>query len=167
MARAPARSRFQPPWTTINIGSLHGGVAHNVIAGKADVEWEMRPVQKGDAAFVKQRIGHYVETQLLPAMRAVHPDANIETEVIGEVAGLDVLDDNAARELVSGLVGANGAEVVSFGTEAGLFQEMGMSVVICGPGSIQQAHKPDEFVSLQQLSSCLDMLDRLGRTLAA
>ena len=87
--------------------------------------------------------------------------------MIGEVAGLDVLDDNAARELVSGLVGANGAEVVSFGTEAGLFQEMGMSVVICGPGSIQQAHKPDEFVSLQQLSSCLDMLDRLGRTLAA
>lgn len=163
--RSPPHSRFQPPWTTINVGAIHGGVAHNVIAGKAEVEWEMRPVQKGDAEFVKNRVGRYVDDQLLPAMRAVCEDAHIETEVIGEVAGLEVLNENAARDLVSALVGANGADVVPFGTEAGLFQEMGMSVVVCGPGSIEQAHKPDEFVSIDQMQGCLDMLGKLSAKL--
>ncbi|MHA6264182.1 acetylornithine deacetylase [Arenibacterium sp. CAU 1754] len=165
IARAPQNGRFQPPWTTINIGAIHGGVAHNVIAGKAEVEWEMRPVQVGDAEFVKTAVADYVTGDLLPAMRAVHPGSDIVTEVIGEVAGLDVMDENAARDLVAGLLGANGADVVPFGTEAGLFQEMGMSVVVCGPGSIDQAHKPDEFIRLDQLDSCLDMLARLAPSL--
>lgn len=167
MARAPRNSRYQPPWSTINIGSLRGGVAHNVIAGKAELEWETRPVQRGDLAFVKDAIAAYVAQELLPAMRAVYPEASIETEVIGETPGLEVLDENAARDLVAGLVGANGSDVVPFGTEAGLFQEMGMSVVVCGPGSIDQAHKPDEFVSVDQLAACLTMLDKLGHSLVA
>ncbi|MFT7593949.1 MAG: acetylornithine deacetylase [Paracoccaceae bacterium] len=166
MLRAPQGSRFDPPWTTLNIGRISGGVAHNVIAGKAEVDWEMRPVQDGDADFVKRDIERYVTTQLLPAMRAICANADITTEVLGEVAGLEVMPENAARDLVAGLVGANGADVVPFGTEAGLFQAMGMSVVVCGPGSIDQAHKPDEFVSLDQLQSCLGMLDRLGRSFA-
>lgn len=165
MARTAQDSPFEPPWTTINVGRIAGGHAHNVIAGKAEVEWEMRPVQDADRIFVNDAIGSYVHRDLLPAMRAICPDASIETEVIGEVAGLDVMDDNAARDLVTGLVGANGADVVPFGTEAGLFQQYGMSVVVCGPGSIDQAHKPDEFVSLDQLSSCLDMLGKLGASL--
>lgn len=166
MQRAPAGSRFEPPWTTLNIGRISGGVAHNVIAGKAEVDWEMRPVQDGDADFVKRDIETYVATELLPAMQAICADADVVTEILGEVAGLEVMPENAARDLVAGLVGANGADVVPFGTEAGLFQAMGMSVVVCGPGSIDQAHKPDEFVSLDQLQSCLGMLDRLGRSFA-
>lgn len=166
MLRAPEGSRFEPPWTTLNIGRISGGVAHNVIAGKAKVEWEMRPVQPGDADFVKRDIESYVESELLPAMRAICAGAGITTEIMGEVAGLEVMPENAARDLVAGLVGANGADVVPFGTEAGLFQAMGMSVVVCGPGSIDQAHKPDEFVSLDQLQSCLGMLDRLGHSFA-
>lgn len=162
--RAPKGGRFEPPWTTLNVGRISGGVAHNVIAGKAEVEWEMRPVQDGDADFVKTHLLNYVQRDLLPAMRAICPDADIATEVIGEVAGLEVMDENAARDLVAGLIGANGADVVPFGTEAGLFQQMGMSVVVCGPGSIEQAHKPDEFVSLDQLQSCLDMLKKLGQS---
>lgn len=166
MLRAPKDGRFDPPWTTINVGRLAGGHAHNVIAGKAEVEWEMRPVQETDRHFVKHAVEAYVESELLPAMRAVCPDADIRTEVIGEVAGLEPMDRNAIRDLVAGLLGANGADVVPFGTEAGLFQEMGMSVVVCGPGSIDQAHKPDEFVSLDQMSSCLDMVERLTRSFA-
>jgi acetylornithine deacetylase len=77
------------------------------------------------------------------------------------------MDNNAARDLVAGLVGANSADVVAFCTEAGLFQRMGLSVVICGPGSIEQAHKADEFVAIDQLAACLDMLDRLGQNLAS
>lgn len=164
-SRAPEGSRFEPPWTTINVGSIHGGTAHNVIAGKAEVEWDMRPVQPADADFVKGEIGAYVEGTLLPAMRAVHPEADITVETIGEVAGLEPMETNAARDLAAELTGGNIADVVPFGTEAGLFQSLGIDVVVCGPGSIDQAHKPDEFVAEEQLAACLDMLARLGARL--
>ncbi len=155
--RAPANGRFDPPWTTLNVGALHGGDVHNVIAPRAHVNWEMRPVQGADASFVKTAIRAYADKVLLPAMRAVHPGASIETEVIGEVAGLIPTDDNEARQIVSELTGANGADLVPFGTEAGIFQALGMDVVVCGPGSIEQAHKADEYLSLDQLSQCLNM----------
>lgn len=158
---APKQSRFSPPWTTINVGRLAGGVAHNVIASRAELDWEMRPVQAGDMDFVKSAMREFVETDLLPRMRAVHPQADITTEVIGEVAGLEPMETNAARDLIATLTGANGADVVPFGTEAGLFQEIGVDVVVCGPGSIEQAHKADEFVSLAQLDQCLTMLKGL------
>lgn len=166
-ARAPANSRFEPPWTTINTGGVHGGVAHNVIPEQASIHWEMRPVQSSDAEFVKSDLRRYCEDVLLPAMRTVCPDADIVTEVIGEVDGLIPADCNEAKEILMELTGANGADVVPFGTEAGIFQGLGMSAVVCGPGSIEQAHKADEFVSIDQLQQCLDMLDRLGTKLAA
>lgn len=161
-SRAPGGGRFDPPWTTINTGALAGGVAHNVIPGKARVDWEMRPVQPGDADFVKRNLHEFCTHSLLPAMRGVSPEADIVTEVIGEVDGLVPADANEARDIVMELTGANGAWLVPFGTEAGIFQALGMSAVICGPGSIDQAHKPDEYLSLDQLSQCLAMLERLG-----
>ena len=94
-------------------------------------------------------------------MRVVHPGASINTHCHGEVPGLEPMEDNAARDLVATLTGANGAELVAFGTEAGLFQSIGMDAVVCGPGSITQAHKPDEYVALDQLEQCLSMLDKL------
>lgn len=163
--RAPRGSRFDPPWTTINTGAVVGGVAHNVIPGRARVDWEMRPVQAGDADFVKSDLATFCVDTLLPAMRAVSPEAAIELEVIGEVCGLEPAEENEARRIVGELTGANSTDVVPFGTEAGLFQALGMSVVVCGPGSIAQAHKPDEFLGLDQLRQCLDMLDRLARRL--
>lgn len=165
-ARAPAGSRFEPPWTTINTGSLQGGVAHNVIASHATVDWEMRPVQAADADYVKAELQALCEHSLLPAMRAISPEAEIVTETIGEVEGLAPADRNEAKDIVMELTGAGTSDVVAFGTEAGIFQTLGLSAVVCGPGSIEQAHKPDEFVSLDQLQQCLDMLDRLGRKLA-
>ncbi len=163
---APASSRFEPPWTTVNVGAIHGGSVHNVIAPKAQVDWEMRPVQASDAAFVKEALKAYCDDELLPAMRKVYPDAQIDTEVVGEIAGLIPEDNNEARKLLMELTGANGADLVPFGTEAGLFQSMGMDVVVCGPGSIEQAHKADEFIALDQLADCLTLLEKLGDTLA-
>jgi acetylornithine deacetylase len=163
--RTPVASVFEPPWTTINIGRLSGGVAHNVIASRAELNWEMRPVQESDAAFVRQTMADYCNDVLLPQMQAVCPDAGITTYVIGEVCGLEPMEENAARRLVAELTGANGADVVSFGTEAGLFQQMGLSAVLCGPGSIEQAHKADEYVTLSQLDQCLTMLHGLGERL--
>lgn len=166
-ARAPADSRFDPPWTTISTGGLHGGVAHNVIVETARLDWEMRPVVPEDADFVKADLAGYVEDVLLPAMRAVHPEADIMTETIGEVQGLVPTSSNEAKDIVMELTGANGAGTVPFGTEAGIFQDMGMSAVVCGPGSIEQAHKADEYVEIDQLDQCLAMLTRLAQRLSA
>ena len=162
VARAPHESRFDPPWTTINTGAVVGGVAHNVIPGRARVDWEMRPVQRSDAEYVKACLRDYCDNSLIPEMRAIHPNAAITTEVIGEVDGLEPMEKNDARDLVMELTGANQADVVPFGTEAGIFQDLGLNVVVCGPGSIEQAHKPDEFVSASQIQQCLDMLKRLA-----
>ena len=161
-SRAPGHSRFDPPWTTINTGALVGGVAHNVIPSAAQVDWEMRPVQPSDFALVKDDLHHYCADVLLPAMRAVHPEAEITTETIGEVEGLIPAEVSEARDIMMELTGANGADVVPFGTEAGIFQSMGMSAILCGPGSIEQAHKADEFVTMDQMTQCLEMLDRLS-----
>lgn len=159
----PAGSQFEPPWTTMNIGALQGGSVHNVIAPKAEVKWEMRPVQTSDADYVKSEIGHYCENVLLPAMQAVHPNASIETEIMGEVAGLIPTDENEARQIVSELTGTNTTDLVAFGTEAGLFQSLGMDVIVCGPGSIEQAHKADEFLAIDQLTQCLTLLEKLTK----
>ena len=164
--RAPAGSRFDPPWTTVQVGRMAGGAARNVIAGSCSVEWEMRPVAREDAAFVKRDLGGYVENILLPAMRAVSPACGIVTHTIGEVEGLRVVAESEARDIVCGLTGCDHADVVPFGTEAGLFQSAGISSVICGPGSIAQAHKPDEFIAIDQLAACLEMLDKLRGKIA-
>ena len=165
-ARAPAQSRFDPPWTTINTGALIGGVAHNVIPSTAQVDWEMRPVQQSDFALVKEDLHQYCTDILLPAMRAVYPQADIQTETIGEVDGLIPADVSEARDIMTELTGASGADVVPFGTEAGIFQSLGMSAILCGPGSIEQAHKADEFVTMDQMTQCLTMLDRLSLKMA-
>jgi acetylornithine deacetylase len=165
-ARAPAGSRFDPPWTTLQVGRMSGGTARNVIAGACSVEWEMRPVQPEDAAFVKTDLGDYVDRVLLPAMRAVSPASGIVTHVVGEVEGLQVVDESEARDIVCALTGCDHADVVPFGTEAGLFQSAGISSIICGPGSIAQAHKPNEFIAIGQLAACLEMLDKLRSRLA-
>ncbi|MGC1495986.1 MAG: acetylornithine deacetylase [Sulfitobacter sp.] len=164
--RAPAHSAFHPPYSTINVGALHGGVAHNVIPGLASVDWETRPVQAGDLAHVKTTMQAYCDDVLLPQMRSVWADADIVTDTIGETVGLEVMAENAARDLVMELTGANGTDVVAFGTEAGIFQQLGMAALVCGPGSIAQAHKPDEYLEISQLSACVQMLERLSGRLS-
>jgi acetylornithine deacetylase len=163
---APADSPFKPPWTTLQVGRVQGGIARNVVAGHCEVEWEMRTVQASDADFVKERIEQYVEEVLKPAMKRVSADADIVTRVIGEVEGLQIVSRSEARDIVLELTGNEEAEVVAFGTEAGLYQSLGISTAICGPGSILQAHKPDEYVEITQLGACLDMLEGLRGKMA-
>ena len=161
-AAPPDGSRFEPPHTTISVGALAGGVAHNVIPGHAQVDWEMRPVRWDDAVRVKDDLERYCAQELLPQMRAVEPGAGIATEVVGEVAALEPRSANEARDLVAGVLGANATELVSFGTEAGLFQEIGLDAVVCGPGSIAQAHKPDEYVAVSELERALALLQGIA-----
>ena len=157
--RAPKDSIFDPPFSTLQVGGIFGGIAHNVIADKCRVEWETRPVVKEDGVFLNQQIDEYAKDVLLPEMKKVFPNSKITKEIIGEVAGFDRINKSEACELVSSLTGDNSREVVSFGTEAGLFQEIGISTVVCGPGSIEQAHKVDEFIELNELKKCLKFLE--------
>ncbi|MDB9742775.1 acetylornithine deacetylase [Candidatus Pelagibacter sp.] len=158
-SRAPKDSIFDPPHSTLSIGGVFGGIAHNVIADKCHVNWETRPVVKEDGVFLNQEIDKYANEVLLPEMKKVFPNASIEKDIIGEIVGFDREDKSEACELISSLTGDNSRQVVSFGTEAGLFQEIGISTVVCGPGSIDQAHKIDEFIVLNELKKCLNLLD--------
>ena len=157
--RAPKDSIFDPPHSTLSIGGVFGGIAHNVIADKCHVNWETRPVVKEDGVFLNQEIDKYANEVLLPEMKKIFPNASIEKDIIGEIVGFDREDKSDACELISSLTGDNSRQVVSFGTEAGLFQEIGISTVVCGPGSIDQAHKIDEFIVLDELKKCLNLLD--------
>jgi len=155
-------SIFDPPYTTIQIGGISGGIARNVIADKCHVDWEMRPVIKQDGEFVNNEMDKYVNTKLLPEMTKVFPKSSIKKEIIGEIIGFNRLEKSEACEFISNLTGDNSRGVVSFGTEAGLFQEIGISTVVCGPGSIEQAHKVDEFVTLNQIKKCLILLEGIN-----
>ena len=157
--RAPKDCIFDPPHSTLSIGGISGGIAHNVIADKCKVEWETRPVNKADADFVTSEMDKFVNEELLPSMKKVFPKSFIKKEVIGEVIGFEKLNESEACEFVTSITGDNSREVVSFGTEAGLFQEIGISTVVCGPGSIEQAHKIDEFIELNEIKKCLKFLD--------
>ena len=161
--RAPKDSIFDPPFSTLQVGGIFGGIAHNVIADKCRVEWETRPVLKEDGIFLNQQIDQYANEVLLPEMKKVFSNSKITKEIIGEVVGFDRVEKSEACELVSSLTGDNSREVVSFGTEAGLFQEIGISTVVCGPGSIEQAHKVDEFIELNELKKCLNFLNDLKK----
>ena len=157
--RTPKDSIFDPPHSTLSIGGIFGGIAHNVIADKCHVNWETRPVVKEDAVFLNQELDKYANEVLLPEMKKIFPNASIEKDIIGEIVGFDREEKSDACELISNLTGDNSRQVVSFGTEAGLFQEIGISTVVCGPGSIEQAHKIDEFIVLDELKKCLNLLD--------
>ena len=156
--REPKNSIFTPPYSTLQIGRIKGGLARNVIADQCVVDWELRPVVPEDGEFVNKNIEAYVKDVLLPEMKKVYPKADIKKEIIGEIIGFNKEETSEAINLVCNLTGDNSRDVVSFGTEAGLFQEIGISTVVCGPGSIDQAHKIDEYVSFDQLKYCLKML---------
>ena len=157
--REPKHSIFNPPYSTLQIGGIFGGIAHNVIADKCHINWETRPVVKEDGIFLNSEIDKYANEILTPEMKKIFPNSSIKKKIIGEVVGFDREKDSKACEFVSNITGDNSREVVSFGTEAGLFQEIGISTVVCGPGSIQQAHKIDEFIELKELKKCLKFLE--------
>jgi acetylornithine deacetylase len=159
---APPGIDFDPPYTTIGIGRIDGGTAINIIPRTCTLDWEFRPLPGVDPVALRARVEDWVATELLPGLRAAAPEGNIETKLLAAVPALAPQPGGEAEALALRLTGANRAETVSFGAEAGLFQQAGISVVLCGPGSIQQAHQPDEFVELSQLAACEIFLRRLA-----
>jgi acetylornithine deacetylase len=149
---------FSPPYSTLQIGKISGGIGANVIADKCSLEWEVRPVKKSDGDFITRSIDDFSKNVLLPKIKNNNPNGNIKKEIIGEVVGFNEKRVSEAVNLVCNLTGDNSKDTMSFGTEAGLFQNSGISTVICGPGSIEQAHTVDEYIAYDQIKKCLKML---------
>ena len=154
-------SRFDPPYTSFNIGRIEGGTAVNIIARDCVFEWEFRAVPGEDDAALRRRIDDFVAGDLLPRLRSAHPDAAISTETAALVPPLVPDPLSPAEALARELTGANETTTIAFATEAGLFQAAGIPAVICGPGSIDVAHQPNEYVTRAQFAEGAAFLDRL------
>jgi len=161
-ARAPEDDRFDPPFSTVHVGVVHGGTARNIIPRECQVKWEVRALPgSGEEVEVRERFDAFVAQNLLPRMQAVHAGAGVSSEVIAHVPPLAPEADSAAETLVKMLTGTNQSHAVSYCTEGGVFQHDGMSAVICGPGNILQAHKPDEYIEASQIDACVDFIGKL------
>lgn len=150
--KGDSSGRFEPPHTTMSIGIIQGGTAINIVPRECSFEWEYRPLPQEDVDGLRDEFITHAETIILPRLRAeAGEDAAIVTEDLVRVPGLFGEPGNPAEELALRLTGANRAETVSYAAEAGIFTDAGLPAVICGPGSIEQAHKPNEFITLEQV----------------
>jgi len=154
-ARAASRpeSGFEPPYTSFNIGTIAGGTAMNIIPRDCEFTWEFRPLPGEDTAAIRDRIDRFIAADLLPRLRRVHPGADVTTRALASIPGLVAQPGSPAEELARQLTGANQSTVVAYGTEAGLFQGAGIPAVICGPGSMEQGHQPNEFITIEQVEA--------------
>jgi acetylornithine deacetylase len=160
-ATAAPDSRFDPPYTSFNIGRIEGGTAVNIIARDCVFEWEFRTLPGESDALPRRQIDAFVENELIPRLRARHPSASVVTEIAASVPPLTPDPVSPAEALARELLGANETTTIAFATEAGLFQQAGIPAVICGPGSIAVAHKPNEYITAGQLAAGRVFLDRL------
>ncbi|MBM7060247.1 acetylornithine deacetylase [Pseudomonas sp. UL073] len=160
---APERhdARFDPPYSTVQTGTISGGRALNIVPAECQFDFEVRALPADDPRQVAGELQDYAERELLPHMRAVQADTAIRFSPLSSYPGLLTDPHSEAAELLALLSGSQDFSTVAFGTEGGLFDEAGIATVICGPGSMEQGHKPDEYVSLDQLAQCGAMLVRL------
>ena len=158
---------YDVAYTTLHAGKMSGGVQVNIVPNMAVVEWEIRSLAEEDVPALIARVQAGADAVVAPA-RAAFPDAEIRIERLWDYPGLNTRTDAEVVRFVKGLTGANGTMKVAFGTEGGLFEAgLGVPTVICGPGSMAQGHKPDEYVSLEQLAHCDAMLAALVDRLEA
>ncbi len=165
-AAAPADSPFDPPAGTLTIGRMGGGTAVNILARDAWFEALMRPAPWDDGPGLGERLKARAAA-LQAEMRRTAPEAWVTVEILSNVPALAPEPGGEAETLARALTGDNAERTVSFGTEGGQFQRAGFSAVVCGPGSIAQAHQPDEFIAISQLGACLQFLDGLRERLSA
>jgi acetylornithine deacetylase len=152
--RADSDSRFDPPHSTVQATVIHGGTAVNILAKEAEVTWEYRALPDRDPSAIIARIKERAAAEVLPKDQRRAPEAAFNTTLHAQYPGLVMDEDSAAVRLARELTGANQVEAVAYGTEAGHFQNYGIPAVICGPGSIDQAHRADEFCELSELEAC-------------
>lgn len=166
-ARRPPRpgsadGEFDPPYTTINVGTIEGGTALNIIAKACFFRWECRPLPGArDGDEILARFNEFANERVSPRLKAASPEGGVFTSVSVAVPALMPEPGSPAEALALALSGENRAGAVAYGSEAGLFQSAGIPAALCGPGSVRQAHQPDEFVARAQLEACEAFVRRL------
>lgn len=158
-------ARFDPPFTTVQTGVISGGRALNIVPADCRFDFEVRALPAHDPLDIAQQLQDYANARVLPRMQAVSPDADIRFTELSAYPGLATDAKGQAAQLIAQFCGSDAFTTVAFGTEGGLFDAIGIPTVVCGPGSMDQGHKPDEFVSVAQLEACDAMLRRITRTL--
>ncbi|ALG68627.1 acetylornithine deacetylase [Beggiatoa leptomitoformis] len=157
----PWDEAFDPPYTTVHTGKVQGGIALNIVPETCTFEFEFRYLPEQNGRQLLAEIIEYAERKLLPEMHMVAKQTGFRWEEMAAFASLDTAETAEIVTLAKQLMNTNQVGKVSFGTEGGLFQQAGISTVICGPGSIQQAHKPNEFITQEQLILCERFMQRL------
>ncbi len=157
----PFQAGFEPPHCTVGANVIGGGTALNIVPAGCRFEFEFRTLPGQDPAALLGEVRAFAETELLPEMRARHPDAAIEWWELMSYPALGGVGNSAIERLCGELAGGGPPARVAFGTEAGLFAERGIASVVCGPGDMSVAHKPDEYVELAELERCAGFLRQL------
>jgi acetylornithine deacetylase len=160
-------ARFDPPYSTVQTGVISGGKALNIVPADCRFDFEIRALPSQDPTQVAQQLQAYAEQQVLPRMRAVSEHSAIRFSELSAYPGLATDAQSQAAELIAAFCGSREFGTVAFGTEGGLFDAAGIPTVVCGPGSMDQGHKPDEFVSRAQLDACDAMLQRMLASIRA
>ncbi len=165
---AAADPRFTPPYTTFNLATIRGGQAINIVPRHAELTWEYRPVPADDSIAIVDAVTAFTDEQVLPRLRATTGNGLVRFEPTAIARGLEAEPDGEAERLIRTLTGSDQPSgTVPFGTDGGHFQAAGLSTVVCGPGSIEQAHQADEWIDPRQLEQCADTVARLAQRLAA
>lgn len=154
-------ARFTPPFSTVQTGVILGGQALNIVPADCRFDFEVRALPTHDPREVAAQLARFAEHAVLPRMQAVNASSSIRFTELSSYPALATDARSEAAQLISQLCGSNDFSTVAFGTEGGLFDAIGIATVVCGPGSMEQGHKPDEFVSIEQLAACDAMLERL------
>ncbi|HYC24530.1 MAG TPA: acetylornithine deacetylase [Roseiarcus sp.] len=165
-AAAARNPRFDPPYSTLHVGTIRGGTARNILARECAFHWEFRGVPGDSMKVALQRVEDYVERVALPRLTRHIRGPRVDTCVEVDVPGLLAEPGSAAETLALKLAGSNRTRAAAFATEAGQFQSAGLPTIVCGPGSIEQAHKPDEFIEQSQIEACVGFMRRLAEELA-
>ncbi|WP_323751511.1 acetylornithine deacetylase [Marinobacter sp.] len=160
-------SRFDPPFSTVQTGVISGGRALNIVPANCRFDFEIRALPAHNPKEVAQQLEQYAFEQVLPKMQAVDASSDIQFSELSSYPGLVTNAESDAARLVAEICGSEEFSTVAFGTEGGLYDAIGIPTVICGPGSMDQGHKPDEFITIEQLEACDAMLARLSKLLRA
>ena len=163
----PFEDGFDPPHTTIHVGTIQGGTILNIIPERCEFTMEWRTIPGDDAVGHVERLRAFVAATIEPAMHAVHRNTGFDFEVLTTMPGMSLDPNHPLTALVKQLTGSNSTGKVSYGTEGGYYQNASIPTIICGPGHIAQAHQPDEWVAQEQLDACDVFIRRLADRLLA
>jgi acetylornithine deacetylase len=165
-AEGPFDPGFDPPHTTVHVGTIQGGSILNIIPERCEFVMEWRTIPTDDFFAEVERLRAHVAAAIEPAMQTVDPACGFTLEVMNWIPGLRLPGEHALADIVKQLTGSNSTGYVSYGTEGGLYEQAGIPTIVCGPGAIAQAHQPDEWIAQSQLDACDAFIRRLADRLS-